>query len=85
MLNLSVNLIKSGKKYKATLVAEEHGKVLHTEDWGVVDPKNKLTRRIKIVQLNGKNLGIVLNVLNSSHDKKVKKEKVTKCKTKKRA
>jgi hypothetical protein len=70
MLTLSVNLFKSGRKYKATLTAEDNGSVINSDDWGEINPNDKLARRVKIVNLSGKSLGICLNVLNSSHDKK---------------
>lgn len=69
MLTLSISLQKKGTNFEAILTAEEGNKVLHTEDWGKFKISNKLTRRLKVVNLGGKNLGICLNVLNPTWDK----------------
>ena len=78
MLTLSISLQKKGLNYEAILTAEAEGKVLHTEDWGKFKISNKLTRRLKVVNLAGKNLGICLNVLNPTWDKKKTAEAVKK-------
>lgn len=72
MLTLAISLNKKGSSYDAILTAEDGSKVLHTEEWGNFKISNKLTRRLKVINLGGKNLGICLNVLNNKTKTKEK-------------
>lgn len=74
MLNIGFTITKKGSKWEAVFVADDDGKEVHREDLGVViSPKFKVSRRVKVFQLDKKAMGIALNIIDPTKDKKTAK------------
>jgi hypothetical protein len=68
MLTLEIQLVKIKNRYEAALVGYDNERIIERQDWGKVTLSDAETRKLKIVNLDGKNLAISFRIRNEGKD-----------------